>query len=482
MSTVCLFVFMFIMSCYYVSEEDASEMQERIRVALEVDQLKFRSRLSDLNLDDDLMFKAIQPGNPNRLKNILMKALRGEDVNLMIIGGSHSAGGKLGFDEKTLDGLYFKVFAKWWNNTIGKATESNMKEFPLAIGDTGSYFFAYCYKTFLAEGEKIDIALIEISANDDEPKPLEQLTRQVLAYPSAPVVLYINLVSGLGLDPINKKIRNPSCINLESYGQTELARHYGITSLSLREILCRKETAGQWKVVFTNMSGSDGNHIGVKAHAQVAMMLIHYIKSVFEEVIYDVSNVPLDAINRVGGIGSSHLPTFLLIESETENLRKPLCWTLKSPDIFQNIQQPSLELEVIDYNGFTPCVIVRGQKLNVISRSKELRSDAQGGWCAWRRLSKLQLMIFVPPVADDVSFRSRSVTILTRHGGGEAAIWLDHNANKAIKIDSKRGHDRVNTIATRVYPGYHSITVMTIRKGLFMVTGVFVGPPDFQVS
>lgn len=222
---------------YYIRKADVLGKENRTRVALEAGRIEIRSRLSDLGLGDNLMLKAIHPGDPSRLKNVLTKALRGEDINLMVIEGSHSAGGKLGLNEKTLDGLYFKVFTKWWNSTIGEATKSFVKEISLTIGDTGCYFFAYCYKTFIAEGEEIDIAIIELSPNDYGAKRLEQLTRQVLEYPSAPALLYMNLVGRLGLDPVHKKIMNPRCENFESFEQTELARHYGITSFSLKEIL-----------------------------------------------------------------------------------------------------------------------------------------------------------------------------------------------------------------------------------------------------
>ncbi|KAJ7333047.1 hypothetical protein OS493_018216 [Desmophyllum pertusum] len=479
--TTCLFVFIFfifiIVSYHYLNTKYAVEMQGRVQVAQE----KVRSLLSDLRLDDNFIPGGIQSGNPTPLKNVLKKALRGEDINVLVIGGSHSAGGKLGLDENSLDGLYFKVFTRWWNNNIGKATKSFIKEIPLAIGGTGSYFFAFCYKTFIAVGQKIDLVLIEISANDmiyGTSKPLEQLTRQILAYPSAPAVLYINLLSGLGVNPNTKRIHNPLCINLETFGQAELARHYGITSFSLREIFCRKEK-GEWRVVFKNMTGSDGSHISLKANAQVAMMMIKYVRSVFNEVVNDVTKVPLDTVDQVGGNGSSQLLKFLLIESET--LKKPLCWTGKEPNVFKNLHQPNLQIEVINNINFSPCFQVSGQTVNV-KLAKDHRTDSHGGWCAWTSLSFLQLRIYVPLISDDSSFHKRSVTVLARHEKGEAAaIWLDSKKNTiTIKSDSNYNVDRYYTIATRVDPGYHTITVRTVREGMFMVAAVFVGAPDFQ--
>ncbi len=463
------------------------KMRDRVQVVLEEIQNKFGSRLGDITFDDDLMSRSIQAGNPTRLKNVLKKALRGEDINLLVIGGSHSAGGKLALDENSLDGLYFKVFAKWWNNTLGKATKSFVKETELAIGGTGSPFFAFCYKTFIAEGERIDLVLIEISANDrrdETAEPLEQLTRQVLTYPSAPAVLYINVVNNLGFNPNTGKVNNPSCINLETFGQTEVARHYEITSFSLREIFCRKEK-GKWRVLYTNMTASDGKHIGLEAHALIASLMIKHIRSVFKEVVNDVTKVSLYSFEQVGENESSNLPKQLLIKRETEALKDPLCWTGKTPNVFKNLHRPNLQLKVINNSSFSPCFQLYGQytpeHINAKSIGKYLRTDSQGGWCAWKRWSTLKLRIYVP---EQKFLRSRSVTVLTRHKNdeGQAKIWLDNKTNRAIETNSNSRLDRFDTIAKRVDPGYHTITVKTTRDGMFMVAGVFVGAPDFLVS
>jgi len=210
----------------------------------------------------------------------------------------------------------------------------------------------------IAEGKKLDIVSIEISANDCRfrtAKHLEQLTRQLLTYPSAPQLLYINLVANLGYQ---SEPFNPTCRNLETFGQTELAHHYEITSFSLKEILCRKNKKGRWKVILTNMTGSDGKHIGLRAHALVGFLMIKHVSNVSKELIDDV----YDAADQVdGGNESSTLPKFLLIERESETLKKPLCWTGKIPNVFRNLHHPNLQLEVINNRSFSPSFQVRGK-------------------------------------------------------------------------------------------------------------------------
>ena len=421
------------------------------------------SHLSDLNITDDLMSKAIHIGNPTRLKNVLRKVLRGENVNLVVLGGSNSAGGYLGADEKSLDGLYFRVFTNWWNKTIGKVTNASVKTLQLAIGGTGSYFFAYCYKTFIAEDEKIDIVLIEASINDgSDVKPLEQLTRQVLAQPSAPAVLYINLVTRVGP-------RNPSCVNLETFGQSDVARHYDVASISLKEVLCRKEK-GKWKAKITSMTASDG-HVNGNAHVLVAVMMIKYVRSAFKGLINDVMTDAYQVEGkRLEGQKRLNLPKLLFIERETEVLKNPLCWTGKTPDVTKRLHRPNIQLRIIKNEGFSTCLLPT-------RKTKPLRPDAGGGWCAQKRSSILKLSIFVPRLTvNDVI--SRSVTVMVLNRGGNALVWLDDNRSKAVKVKWTKGSDNYNTIGTRVSPGHHNLTVITVRDGLLVVSGVFVGPPD----
>ncbi|KAJ7390686.1 hypothetical protein OS493_023398 [Desmophyllum pertusum] len=164
------------------------------------------------------------------------------------------------------------------------------------------------------------------------------------------------------------------------------------------------------------MTGSDGSHISLKANAQVAMMMIKYVRSVFNEVVNDVTKVSSDTADQVGGNGSSQLPKFLLIESETKALKKPLCWTGKTPNVFKNLHHPNLQIEVLNNTNFS--------QFNVTRNAKELRTASQGGWCAWTSLSVLQLRIYVPLIADDSSFHSRSVTVLARYKTGEGGYYM----------------------------------------------------------
>ncbi|XP_022788907.1 uncharacterized protein LOC111328688 [Stylophora pistillata] len=486
---MCSFlVFMFII-IYHLHTMKIFEISLKIpapRQLTELEKLfKLRNNLSVITSDKALLARSIQAGKSDGFRHVLMKALRGENVSMLVIGGSHSAGGKLGLDENSRDGLYYKVFQNWWNETFGRFTKSFLNVTALTIGDTSSYFFAFCYRTFIPEGTSFDIVLIEMSANDKgfaSAKPLEQLTRQALIYPSAPVVFYINVVHDFGINPYTKTVENPSCVTLEDFGQAELARHYDITSFNLREIICRKEK-GRWKVVYSSMAGSDGKHIGVKAHAQIAYMMTEYVKNIYQKIAYNVTRILPFSITRVRGKRKSFtLPSLFFIKRETEALKEPLCWTGKTPNVFEKLHRSNLKFEIREKAGFSPCFQMYKQKWNVKRVGAELRTDSKGGWCAWRSSSILKLKIYVPRIVGDNSFRTRSVTILTIHKEGRAAIWLDNNKNRTVKTKAtKLRKNQVDTIGRGLEPGYHTITVKALSNALFCVAGVFVGAPDYHL-
>ena len=68
---------------------------DEVQGALENDDDVF----SPWNFEDKLMSNAIKAGNTGRMKKLLKKALGGEDINLVVLGWSNSAGGCFGGDE-----------------------------------------------------------------------------------------------------------------------------------------------------------------------------------------------------------------------------------------------------------------------------------------------------------------------------------------------------------------------------------------------
>lgn len=199
-------------------------------------------------------------------------------------------------------------------------------------------------------------------------------------------------------------------------------------------------------------------------------MMLKYVRSVFKELIDDVmTDVYQVEGKRLEGQKRLNLPKLLFIERETEVLKNPLCWTGKTPDVSKRLHRPNLQLRIIKNEGFSTCLLPK--------ITKPLRPDAGGGLCARKRSSILKLSIFVPRLTvNDVI--SRSVTVMVLNGGGNALVWLDDSRSKAVEVKRTKGSDKYHTIGTRVTPGHHNLTVIIVRDGLLVVSGVFVGPPD----
>lgn len=76
-----------------------------------------------------------------RLRNLMGKVLLGQDIGLIVMGGSTSAGGGLINDFSNLKGVYYRVFVDWWQKAIQPFTGSRIKLRNLAVGGTSSDFF-----------------------------------------------------------------------------------------------------------------------------------------------------------------------------------------------------------------------------------------------------------------------------------------------------------------------------------------------------
>ena len=87
-----------------------------------------------------------------KLEPLYHKALQGKDINIAIIGGSNAAGGNLEQDEKNIKGIFYNLFATWWNAAMGNWTGSHAIIHNAAISSLGSYLSAFCYETFLPVG------------------------------------------------------------------------------------------------------------------------------------------------------------------------------------------------------------------------------------------------------------------------------------------------------------------------------------------
>ena len=429
------------------------------------------------------------------LKNVIRRSLQGENIDTVIMGGSISAGGGLNYDREDLRGVYYRVFADWWQKAIQPLTGSSVKLHNLAVGGTGSNFFAFCYRTLLNPGTDIALAFLDFTVNDylqfsgskfPTALPLEQLIREVLSEKKSPPIFFIDFVRGVS--------KSPTCNNLENHGQTVLAQNYGITSITLRKFFCSNPSDGK---NYPRMFASDGNHPSILSHAQVALLIINYVRKTILEVIDTIAISKQNSIVFNNSSTSlSDLPKPVFRKNLREFLDKPRCFTQILPDATKNSSlHQTLQVREIGNFGFRvlPKTFINqpGQVNPVMTLNdgfQKFRTDAYRGWKANSMDSLLELEIFLPLVKlspMDKRFmimgeptRSVAIAVRTHNNGANARVWIDEFEENGVLINtsSMYGHTKLHAIVQHATQGRHVLSVRTTTAGVFTLVGVMIGP------
>ena len=434
--------------------------------------------LRHLLLEKDDLDKSIHNRQSPRLGKIMEKVLRGENIKILVIGGSNSAGGGLQEDEHSINGTFYNILTIWWAKTITPATGSKLKIKVIAIGGTQSTFFQFCYKVFLEDFE-YDIAIIEMSVNDakgiemknaNKAQPMEQLTRQLMNRENRPAIFYVNLFT--------TKIPIHGCFNLMDLGQSLLCDHYDITTINLRDTICRLNNNGGYNVTTKaiKIQSKDCSHIGLLGHAQIALMLLKVISRKLVQLIgYGNDNKDHPRKNSI-----TRLPPPVYIKSQRNIISKPLCWTTVLSNYNKHIHN-SLKVSVFKSKGF---VIMNPVLIGGIKYSGHVyRTDAYGGWWANKKDSQITFAFNIMPTEEHRLHSTRSVGLITRQSptGGEVEAWMDDCFKKRVRIHLKKFYFRktdVSIIAVHVPLGRHTLNVRITKGGDVPLTGIVIGPPD----
>ena len=110
--------------------------------------LKSQGRL----LEEDFIKNETRAGDmysQYKLEKLYQKALRGQDINVVVIAGSNAAGEGFEQDEKSVDRIFYNVVAKWWNATFGEWTGSHMRIHSVVILWPGKLCICLLLRQFL---------------------------------------------------------------------------------------------------------------------------------------------------------------------------------------------------------------------------------------------------------------------------------------------------------------------------------------------
>lgn len=199
-------------------------------------------------------------GNWYRLKELMKRAKRGEDLIIGFFGGSIT----MGSVSSTPETCYAYLVFDWWQKTFPEAKFSYVNA---GIGGTTSQFgAARVYEDLLQYNP--DFVITEFSVNDEDNKHFletyEGTIRNLYAYKTNPAILIVNSVyynDGKNAQEQHNKI----------------GRAYQIPCVSMQSSIYPQVAAG---VISNREITPDDLHPNDAGHALVADIIIYFLKKV----------------------------------------------------------------------------------------------------------------------------------------------------------------------------------------------------------
>ena len=399
--------------------------------------------------------------------------MQGKNVNVIVYGGSNTAGGGLEEDEKSIKGRFPVFLQAWWDSVITPAIGSRLKMKTVGIGGTSSSYYQFCYKVYL-DDKNTDLAILDASANDavaitlkntsnvNRSLPLEQFLRQLLNEPNNPAVMFVNFYLTIR--------EHLGCFNLMDLGQSLLSNHYNITTFNLRNLACDFKS-GKFRITTkTNaQQAKDRYHMSLLGHAQTTYMIIEVIRKSIRRLLNAKKNTH-DCTIASSAPKYEPLPPPIYIQP-SNIIKNPLCWSGLTPHKKFMIKN-SLNVSVLKSQGFS-----RSDSHVPIKNPKHMgriyRSDCFSCWCGEKKGAEITFSFVVPTT------KHSSVSLITRsnHYSGGLEVWLDKQQNKSVKISIKHRNRQtvVVAVAEGVRPGNHTLTIRITRKGNVPIVGIATG-------
>ena len=393
-------------------------------------------------------------GDEVRLRRLLLNALKGEKVWMPIIGGSISRGAP--FAENGLGHrIYFNAVANWWNTIFADITGSKLEPQNIALGGVGSDYFAYCLDPHLNQQFSPELIIWELSANDkgrykDKPFPpgcpFEQLTRNILQRFSRPGLLFINFFRGAD-------IAQGYCNNYEDEGGLDVAVHYNVTSLSWRDFICDYIKQNSVQFGKEKAFSTDRFHPSILGHAQMAFIVINYLRNAFLRALRGPAGQASNAENlsRVLNFEFYNIPGVLYQETLTE---KPLCFTYMRHNSYE--PNNTLTARVTRQDNF---------RYNIYKQFK-IRADKLCGMKTDVAEQLIQFAIYLP--------RAFSRLVVVSHAdSGSAQVWVDNQTPICISTDDYHMGTLMEIVSTNLKPGKHVINALSLKNG-FVISAIAV--------
>ena len=423
-----------------------------------------------LGLDNDKIHKTyanLGSLSGLNLRRSLERALRGRDVGLVIVGGSISKGGP--FSEKGVDyalKTYFYAIADWWNKVIRPITGSGMVIRDASIGGIATDYYAYCLRSHVPDDRLNNIVLWELSANDmhrydDGLRPkqqsLEQFTQEVLSFKAKPALIYLNFFALFSWD----QDLVTHCRNFEDEGEGEIAKHYKITSLSWRDMVCSLMQDNKPLFTRDELFSEDKFHPSIEAHAQMAYVIIDYIRTEFLKNLVKQRFLEIgDAARKLKIPETVYVPKPMYKQTFTW---KPHCYTYMIVDN----KEPNNTLSVKEE--------INGDFHYTILREFKIRSDKIIGMETKKSDQFITYEISVPVHRNGEKTPYKGLAIMSFTDDREAEVQFDNSPLQRIETAKKFLEGTVlKYVASDVTPGNHKLTIKSGPNG-FIISAIMLG-------
>jgi lysophospholipase L1-like esterase len=204
-------------------------------------------RVDPLAISDDELFKKANLVNGNlwRLKKVIDKAKKGEDITIGSIGGSIT----MGASATTPERRFANIAAKWFCDRFPDIT---VRLYNSGIGATDSMFGAFRAKSHLLR-YKPDLVIVEYSINDSgNPvgnETMEGLLRQILTMKHEPAVVMLAMMNAWGKNVQDK--------------HAEVSEYYGVPFVSFRDVfedMLEQQQNNKDQVLADDVHPNDAGH------------------------------------------------------------------------------------------------------------------------------------------------------------------------------------------------------------------------------
>ena len=386
------------------------------------------------------------------IERIVQKVITGQNVTMVVFGGSCSQGADLGCQSMTC--TYHYAFYAWWNSVIAPYTGSYLKRQVIAVGGVGSTYFGHCWREYLVANQCIDLIFWEFFINDPDSqeygKGLEKFIRTIFLYPSKPGLVFVQFLSRSAFP--NKLGQFVSCKKHSSKLDTlnKLSRHYGFTTANLHTSLCSYMLNTRQEVRVSEMfSNLHPSHL---AHAQMAYILIEYIRG---KIYLEINKSWLGNYQFPQHDQISNIPLSIYHPFDVQSI----CWSAVRSDERSILPHDLYRLK-ISYNfGFTVLPTPKWDP------SIAVRCDVRGGYVTQYAGKYLSILFAIA----EARIKNIYVAISHVETGGNTLFILSNTKGLQIQRTincSRKIHQAMDITYLGTFPpGHIELTIQTVSGG-----------------